>query len=317
MMPQTDANSRTQGNAAKPCITIWIAIAGCLIIAERGAGQERVDPISETVAQSFTMIQRSFIDLANAMPAEKYDFKPTNGEFKDVRTFGQHVKHVACTNFAFFNEIEKKPPPDDCGRGGPNPATTKAGLMAYLRESFAYGERVLRTLTPANALEPTGGWYGGTNTRLGLSVLAVWHASDHYGQLVVYLRMNGIVPPASQTPTEQSTSPAIATVFKDGGAYGSVARVELPFGNLDTTFRESDFRSLGIGLGDHFQVRCREKTFDILLERDFRDVSRGEWVALISPQGVLKIARSFASAAETSGCKPGDNMFVSKVTPRK
>ena len=53
-------------------------------------------------------------------------------------------------------------------------------------------------MTPANALEPASGPYGGESTRLGLTTLAVWHASDHYGQLVVYLRMNGIVPPASQ-----------------------------------------------------------------------------------------------------------------------
>ena len=58
--------------------------------------------------------------------------------------------------------------------------------------------RVLATMTPENALEAAGGPYGGQSTRLGLTTLAVWHASDHYGQIVVYLRMNNIVPPASQ-----------------------------------------------------------------------------------------------------------------------
>ena len=70
--------------------------------------------------------------------------------------------------------------------------------MAYLRESFTYAARVIKTMTPANALDQAGGPYGGKSTRLGLTTLAVWHASDHYGQLVVYLRLNGIVPPASQ-----------------------------------------------------------------------------------------------------------------------
>ena len=70
--------------------------------------------------------------------------------------------------------------------------------MTYLRESFDYAQSVLRTMNSANALEPAGGPYGGKSTRIGLTTLAVWHASDHYGQLVVYLRMNGIVPPASQ-----------------------------------------------------------------------------------------------------------------------
>ena len=70
--------------------------------------------------------------------------------------------------------------------------------MAYLRESFAYAGRVLRTLTPTNAMEPVAGPYGGPSTRLGIATLSIWHASDHYGQIVVYLRMNGIVPPASR-----------------------------------------------------------------------------------------------------------------------
>jgi len=164
----------------------------------REAAQERVDPIAATVGQRFTMIERSFVSLADAMPAEKYGFKPRDGEFKDVRTFGEQVKHVACANFAFFNQIEKKEPPSGCATGGPNPAATKAELMAYLRESFTYAQSVLRTMTSANALEPVSGPYGGPSTRLGITTLAVWHASDHYGQLVVYLRMNGIVPPASQ-----------------------------------------------------------------------------------------------------------------------
>ncbi len=154
--------------------------------------------IASTVNQSFAMIHRSFVSLAEAMPADKYDFKPSAGEFRTVRSFGEQVKHVACGNFAFFNEIEKKQPPPDCASGGPSPARTKAEIVAYLRESFEYAERVLNTMTSANALDAAGGPYGGESTRLGLTTLAVWHASDHYGQLVVYLRMNGIVPPASQ-----------------------------------------------------------------------------------------------------------------------
>ena len=132
------------------------------------------------------------------MPADKYDFKPSEGKFENVRTFAEQVKHVACANFAFFNQIEKITPPAECSKGGPNPAKTKSELMKYLRESFEYAQRVLKTMTSANALEPVSGPYGGDSTRLGITTLAVWHASDHYGQLVVYLRMNGIVPPASR-----------------------------------------------------------------------------------------------------------------------
>ena len=219
-----------------------LAVAACLTFPAHAVGQEPIDPMAATVAQWFTMIERSFVALADAMPAEKFAFKPTNGEFTDVRTFGEQVKHVACSNFAFFNEIEKKEPPDGCGSGGPHPATTKDEINDVLA-------RVVRVCRPRAAnddagerVEPAGGPYGGMSTRLGLTTLAVWHASDHYGQLVMYLRMNGIVPPASRPAPVEPASASVATVFKDGGVYGTVTRVELPFGNLDTSFVESDVR---------------------------------------------------------------------------
>jgi hypothetical protein len=293
------------------------ALTACLAMPAHALGQERIDPMAATVAQWFTMIEQSFVALADAMPAEHYAFKPTNGEFKDARTFGEQVKHVACSNFAFFNEIEKKEPPAGCGAGGPHPAATKAELTTYLRESFAYAGRVLRTMTPANALEPAGGPYGGMSTRLGLTTLAVWHASDHYGQLVVYLRMNGIVPPASRPAPDQPPPARVPTVFKNGGAYGTVTRVELPFGNLETSFVESDLESLGIAAGDSFQVRCSAKTIDVPLRNSYGDVPRGDWVAVFSLQGTLKIARNLASAAEASGCKAGDAVFISRRPPVK
>jgi hypothetical protein len=191
-------HSRQDKNACRHFIAM-LAVLSFLAFAARGIAQERLDPMAATVAQSFAMIERSFVSLADAMPAEKFGFKPTNGEFMEARTFGEQVKHVACGNFAFFNEIEQKEPPSGCSTGGPSPAKTKAEIVTYLRESFDYAHSVLKTMTPANALEPAGGPYGGKSTQLGLTMLAVWHASDHYGQLVIYLRMNGIAPPASQT----------------------------------------------------------------------------------------------------------------------
>ncbi len=191
-------NDSRQGRDARRRAVIVLAVLAPLAYAAGAAAQERIDPMAAAVAERFAMIEESFISLADAMPAEKYGFRPAEGEFKGVRTFGEQVKHVACGNYAFFNQIEKKEPPADCAGGGPSPAGTKAELMAYLRESFAYAQGVLRTMTAANALEPVSGPYGGPSTRLGIATLAVWHASDHYGQLVVYLRLNGIVPPASR-----------------------------------------------------------------------------------------------------------------------
>ena len=159
--------------------------------------QSRAETMAGTVGQWWSMVQQSFVSLAEAMPEDRYEFKPTAGAFKDVRTFAEQVKHVACANMGFFDEIEHKAPPPDCGTGGPEPARTKAELVTYLKNSFSYGDRVIRQMTASNALEPVDGPYGGPSTRLGIATLAVWHVSDHYGQLVVYARMNNIVPRAT------------------------------------------------------------------------------------------------------------------------
>ena len=193
----TAIQCRHAGYGRRRARTLLLGVA-VLTCAASALAREREDPMAATVAQWLTMIEESFVSLAEAMPAEKYGFKPTDGEFQSARTFAEQVKHVACGNFAFFNEIEKKTPPPGCDTGGPSPAKTKTELVTYLRESFTYAQSVLRGMTPSNALDPAGGPYGGTSTRLGLTTLAVWHASDHYGQLVVYLRMNGLTPPASQ-----------------------------------------------------------------------------------------------------------------------
>jgi len=154
--------------------------------------------ISESVGQTFSFVQGSFLSVAEAMPESKYSFVPTAGEFKGARSFGEQVKHVACANFAFFNQVEGKKPPDLCEKGGPDPAKTKAELLKYLRDSFDYSNRVLATIDAKNALERVDGRYGGPSTRLGMAVTAVWHITDHYVQIVEYLRMNGIVPPTTQ-----------------------------------------------------------------------------------------------------------------------
>lgn len=155
-------------------------------------------PLSSALRDQWKFISEEFISAANAMPEEKYNFAPTNGEFKGVRTFAEQVKHVACANFGFFSEMEKKDPPEDCEKGGPNPAKTKAELMQYLGASFAYGDTVIAKITTLNMLDKIEGPYAAPNTRIGMMIAAVWHATDHYGQMVEYLRMNGIIPPASR-----------------------------------------------------------------------------------------------------------------------
>ena len=161
-------------------------------------GEDIPTTIADSVGDNMKFIEGSFLGVAEAMPENKYDFIPTGGNFEGVRSFGEQVKHVACAQFGFFNEFEGKQPPADCEKGGHNPAKTKAELIQYLKDSFDYGNRVLGTLNARNALDRVEGRYAGPNTKLGISVIAVWHITDHYGQMVEYLRMNGLVPPMTQ-----------------------------------------------------------------------------------------------------------------------
>jgi len=154
--------------------------------------------IAESVSGTLQFAEGNFLGIAEAMPEDKYSFIPTSGKFDDARSFGEQVKHVACAQFAFFNEFEGKKPPDDCEKGGHDAAKTKVELIKYLKDSFDYSNGVVAKLTAQNALDRVEGRYAGPNTKLGISVVAVWHITDHYGQLVEYLRLNGIVPPFTQ-----------------------------------------------------------------------------------------------------------------------
>jgi uncharacterized damage-inducible protein DinB len=144
---------------------------------------------------------------AEAMPADKWDYRPAAGMFKnekpefgpaEVRTFAEQVKHVACSNFAFAAELDGNKPPEACDKGGPSPAHTRAELLVYLRDSFVALRKSLSAVTAENMYDPIEGPYAGPNTRVGLAAVCVWHAADHYGQMALYLRLNGMVPPASR-----------------------------------------------------------------------------------------------------------------------
>ena len=175
--------------------------AGILLVSSLTAVAQKAPPEPKTISDSINFIwkdvEHDFTALAEAMQEDKWSFKPTQGEFKNVRTFGEQVKHVACANEAWAKQISGEKPPARCDLGGPNPAKTKAEILAYLKESFKAIDRVIAETDEKNLLHANPGQYWGTN-RLSALTATVWHISDHYGQLVVYLRMNGIVPPASK-----------------------------------------------------------------------------------------------------------------------
>jgi len=174
--------------------TIFLATLLCPVFAQN----QPPKTIADSVLGPLHTVEGQLLGVAEAMPESKYSFIPASGNFEGARSFGEQIKHVACGQFAFFNEIEGKTPPANCGQGGPSKATTKAELIQYLRDSFDYGNRVLASIDEKNQLDRVNGPYAGPSTRLGIAVTAVWHMTDHYGQLVEYLRMNEIVPPATQ-----------------------------------------------------------------------------------------------------------------------
>ncbi|HWW84645.1 MAG TPA: DinB family protein [Vicinamibacterales bacterium] len=159
--------------------------------------------IASVMQAQLSMVESQFVPAAEAMPEEKYTFVPTSGEFKGVRTFALEVKHVATANLAFYSLIlEQEPPPGVTLSGpanGPSDVQSKEQILNYLKESFALGHKALATLITQNALtvlaKPPA---PSMNTPLALATFSLAHASDHYGQIVECLRMNGIVPPASK-----------------------------------------------------------------------------------------------------------------------
>jgi hypothetical protein len=187
---------------ARAILAFAVALEFVAIPATPARAQQQEVPktTAASIGRILSYTEDQFLSVAEAMPAEKYSYIPSapGGKFDGVRSFAEQVKHVACANFAFFNEIEAKTPPDSCEKGGPAPATTKAELLKYLRDSFDYGNKVLATINEKNAMDRVEGRYGGPNTRLGMAVIAVWHIADHYGQIVYYVRLNGIVPPPTQ-----------------------------------------------------------------------------------------------------------------------
>jgi hypothetical protein len=141
------------------------------------------------------------VGVADAMPEDKYSFAPSNGQFKNVRTFAEQLKHLAANNYRQAAVILGQPPTaDQINEKGPDSVRTKAEVMDYLKGSFASLHKAVATINDKNEVELINGT-GASGTwqraRLGLAIDAVAHSFDHYGQLVEYLRMNGIVPPGS------------------------------------------------------------------------------------------------------------------------
>jgi hypothetical protein len=188
-------------------MVVVLALAGCWVTGLQAQDAKESKIAAGTIvepAKSFDAMlsdfEKEFVPLAEAMPAEKYDFAPSaaifvagqGSEYATVSTFRQMVLHVASANYYFGSMVGGMKADVDV-KALAN-IKDKDAAVAALKTSFVFAHKAFATLTEKNAFESVKG----TNTRASLAGGLVAHASDHYGQLVEYLRMNGIVPPASR-----------------------------------------------------------------------------------------------------------------------
>ena len=181
-------------------LAFLLLLAGGRLAQAQDAKPAEHHTIAQVMDRGVAGVEGEFVPAAEAMPEDKYSFAPTNGEFKGVRTFAQQVKHVAAVNYLIGAAIlEEKPPVELGGENGPDSVKTKADTVKFLKDSFAYVHKAIGTINEGNLLTPIKSPFGeGMTTRLGMATLIVGHCFDHYGQMVEYLRMNNIVPPASR-----------------------------------------------------------------------------------------------------------------------
>ena len=165
--------------------------------------QQPAPSVSGAIDQQITIVERNLVSAAEAMPEDKYNFTPASLNIKgaaygDVRTFAQLIKHTATANYRFWSLISGDKIPDNIkGTNGPDELKTKAEIVQFLKDSFAVGHRAAKALTAENMLEEVS-MFGRKAPKLFVASFTAIHVADEYGQVVEYLRMNGITPPASQ-----------------------------------------------------------------------------------------------------------------------
>jgi uncharacterized damage-inducible protein DinB len=198
-------SSITLAQTEKPGSTVLVAqtpIPAAQERADKDAGALDAQREKRALQVFLKSVQTPIVSAADAMPAVKYGFAPTDGEFKGVRTFGQQVKHLAATNHILAAAALGEEPPAGAGdEMGPETVRTKAEILDYLNGSFEHLGRAIDAIGDKNATvksSPISPLKGTETTRLALTVEAMIHAFNHYGQMVEYLRMNGVVPPASR-----------------------------------------------------------------------------------------------------------------------
>ena len=188
------------------CILAAMVLTACsagLFAQTTKIPQQRT--IAETLDSWIARVEVLVVAGADAMPADKYSFAPpaTYGDFAGVRTFAQQVKHLSANNYRMAALILlQRPTAEQENETGPDSVRTKGEIMEYLKGSFVALHKAVATIDAKNVVEPVPTPSAWQKTRLSFAEDVVAHDMDHFGQMVEYLRMNGIIPPESR-PVKQ------------------------------------------------------------------------------------------------------------------
>lgn len=174
-----------------------------LLLAASALSAQQAPTTAGIMGGQLRTLQNDIIPLIEAMPEDKMAYAPpaSLGEFAKARTFLQQATHVSAVNYAVCSAVLGEKNPTDMGQNenGPSTIKTKADAVKYAKDSFAYCEKALKTLTAENFTEMVPSPFGqGKMPKGAAASIAVWHGFDHYGQMVIYARLNRMVPPASR-----------------------------------------------------------------------------------------------------------------------
>lgn len=171
-------------------LLLSIPLTAVLLSAQSTPAQPVSDPLSAGNKRIYEIVKNYLIKAAEKMPEENYAFKPT----PEVRSFGQIVGHVADAQYLFCSAAlgDKNPAP-----GIEKSKTTKADLVQALKDGFAYCDKAYDGMTDAHAAEIVK-FFGRDSAKLSVLAFNNAHNDEHYGNIVTYMRIKGLVPPSSE-----------------------------------------------------------------------------------------------------------------------
>ncbi len=164
-------------------------LATVILLAAPVFAQAPANPMSADLKAAWNQIKGNIAKSAERLPEDQYSFKPS----PDVRSYGQLIGHIADANYMICGGAKG----EQKAMGIEKSKTSKADLIAALADSAAYCDAAYDALTDASAAEMVK-MFGRERTRMGALQMNVAHDFEHYGNLVTYMRMKGLVPPSSE-----------------------------------------------------------------------------------------------------------------------